>query len=50
MTRQEMRDWIASKLDPIETYDPAKRTIHSDFDLNPAQHPGARVRAPDTEG
>jgi 8-oxo-dGTP pyrophosphatase MutT (NUDIX family) len=43
MTREEMRAWIASKLDPIETYDPAARKVNSDFDLNPAQNPGARV-------
>jgi 8-oxo-dGTP pyrophosphatase MutT (NUDIX family) len=30
-----MRDWIVTKLDPIETYDPATRVIHSDFHLNP---------------
>ena len=43
MTREEMRAWIVSKLDPIETYDPAARKVNSDFDLNPAQNPGARV-------
>ena len=37
MTPREMRAWIAGKLDPIETYDPAKRIIHSDFDLNPTE-------------
>jgi 8-oxo-dGTP pyrophosphatase MutT (NUDIX family) len=35
MTPAEMRAWITSKLDPIETYDPAKRTVYSDLDLNP---------------
>ena len=39
MTPREMRAWIAGKLDPIETYDPAKRIIHSDFDLNPTEGP-----------
>ena len=38
-----MRAWISSKLDPIESYDPAARQVNSDFDLNPAQNPGARV-------
>ena len=37
MTPRQMRDWIIGKLDPIETYDPSNRTIHSDFDLNPSQ-------------
>jgi 8-oxo-dGTP pyrophosphatase MutT (NUDIX family) len=46
MTPEEMRDWIASKLDPIAAYDPAKRQINSDFDLNPAQNPGARTLTP----
>ena len=34
MTPAEMRDWIISRLDPIESYDPAKRPTHSDT-LNP---------------
>ena len=42
MTPAELRAWIVSRLDPIETYDPANRAIHSDFDLNPGQHPGER--------
>ena len=46
MTPAEMRSWIASKLDPIATYDPASRRINSDFDLNPAQNPGARTLTP----
>ncbi len=35
MTPPEMRDWIIGKLDPIETWDPANRVIHSD--LEPSQ-------------
>jgi 8-oxo-dGTP pyrophosphatase MutT (NUDIX family) len=36
MTPAQLRDWITSRLDPIETYDPAARTIgHSDFDAFP---------------
>ena len=35
MTPAEMRAWITSKLDSIETYDPAQRTVYSDRDLNP---------------
>ena len=46
MTPAELRAWIISRLDPIETYDPATRTVHSDFDLNPGQHPGARDLSP----
>jgi len=34
MTPAETRDWIISRLDPIETYDPAARSIHTD-PLNP---------------
>ena len=43
MTPSSLRDWIAGKLDPIENYDPATRTVHSDFDLNPGSHPGQRT-------
>ncbi|MDR3513626.1 MAG: CoA pyrophosphatase [Caulobacteraceae bacterium] len=32
MSPAELRAWIASRLDPIETYDPTARTGHSDFD------------------
>jgi 8-oxo-dGTP pyrophosphatase MutT (NUDIX family) len=32
MTPAELRRWIVSRLDPIETYDPAARPMHSDFD------------------
>jgi 8-oxo-dGTP pyrophosphatase MutT (NUDIX family) len=35
MTAAELREWIASRLDPIETYDPASRIVRSDYDLNP---------------
>ena len=35
MTPGELRALISGKLDPIETWDPANRVIHSDFDLNP---------------
>lgn len=37
-----MRAWIASRLDPIEAYEPQAGPIRSDFDLNPGQHPGER--------
>jgi 8-oxo-dGTP pyrophosphatase MutT (NUDIX family) len=43
MTPVELRDWITGKLDPIENYDPATRTVHSDFDLNPGSDPGKRT-------
>ncbi len=32
MTGAELRAWIVSHLDPIESYDPAARAMHSDFD------------------
>ncbi len=36
MTRDERRAWIASRLDPIESYDPSlANPLRSDFDLNP---------------
>jgi 8-oxo-dGTP pyrophosphatase MutT (NUDIX family) len=35
MTPAEMRDWIKSRLDPLESFDPRKPPAHSDFDLNP---------------
>ena len=35
MTPAAMRDWIKNALDPIESYDPAKPPVHSDFTLNP---------------
>ena len=34
MTPAAMREWIISRLDPIESYDPASRSIHRDG-LNP---------------
>jgi len=34
MTPAQTRAWIISRLDPIETYNPATRTVHSDLDLN----------------
>ena len=43
MTPAQLRDWIARKLDPIENYDPATRTVHSDYDLNPGADPGKRT-------
>ena len=46
MTPAELRAWIISRLDPIETYDPANRTVHSDFDLNPSQRPPERDLSP----
>jgi len=36
MTREERRAWIASRLDPIDGYDPSlANPLRSDFDLNP---------------
>ena len=35
MTPAELRAWIVTHLDPIESYDPAARPMHSDFDLDP---------------
>jgi len=35
MTPGELRAWISGKLDPIETWDPSMRAIHSD--LEPSQ-------------
>ncbi len=36
MTPQERRDWITSRLDPIEHYNPSLADpVRSDFDLNP---------------
>jgi 8-oxo-dGTP pyrophosphatase MutT (NUDIX family) len=32
MSPAEMRAWIISHLDPIESYDPSARAMHSDFD------------------
>ena len=40
MTPKELRAWIESRLDPIESYDPAARSWSSDFDLNPGMAPG----------
>lgn len=34
MTAEELKAYIASRLDPIESYDPAARVAHSDFDRN----------------
>lgn len=31
-----LEPWIASRLHPLETYDPAARRLQSDYDLNPA--------------
>lgn len=32
MSRADLKAWIASRLDPIETYDPASRPAFSDYD------------------
>jgi 8-oxo-dGTP pyrophosphatase MutT (NUDIX family) len=45
-TPEEMRAWIVSRLDPIETYDPTQRPHHSDFDLNPHLAPESRIWTP----
>ena len=36
MNAAELRAFVASRLDPIETYDPARRVVRSDYDLNPS--------------
>ncbi|HEY3887077.1 MAG TPA: CoA pyrophosphatase [Caulobacteraceae bacterium] len=35
MTPAQMREWIIGRLDPLDSYDPAKPPANSDFDLNP---------------
>ena len=37
MTPGELRAWISGKLDPIETWDPSKRVIHSDLEPSQAE-------------
>ena len=39
MTPPEMRAWISGKLDPIETWDPATRVVHSDLEPDKAGQP-----------
>ncbi len=39
----ELREWIASHLDPLEAHPAPERLIHSDFDLNPAHAPAQPV-------
>jgi 8-oxo-dGTP pyrophosphatase MutT (NUDIX family) len=46
MTPAELRGWITSRLDPIETYDPTSRVIRSDYDLNPGVDRQARTLSP----
>ena len=41
MSPAETRAWITGKLDPIETWDPAKREIHSDVEPAGAERPMA---------
>jgi 8-oxo-dGTP pyrophosphatase MutT (NUDIX family) len=45
MTPAEQRAWIVSRLDPIETYDPAARPPHSDFDALGGAPAGVRLAA-----
>lgn len=46
MTPAELRAWIVGRLEPIETYDPTRRLVGSDFDLNPGQRPAQSALAP----
>jgi 8-oxo-dGTP pyrophosphatase MutT (NUDIX family) len=46
MTPPEMRDWISGKLDPIETWDPANRIVHEDFEPYPGPLSPAAVLVP----
>lgn len=39
MTPPEMRAWISSKLDPIESWDPATRIVHSDVEAGAPDKP-----------
>ena len=35
----ELRPWIAARLDPLEAWDPVSRVVHSDYDLAPDLKP-----------
>lgn len=37
---RELRQWIASRLDPLDSHNPANPALHSDYDLNPELRPG----------
>jgi 8-oxo-dGTP pyrophosphatase MutT (NUDIX family) len=39
MTPPQMRAWISSKLDPIESWDPATRIVHSDVEAGALDQP-----------
>lgn len=43
---EQLRDWIAARLDPLEAWDPATRSTHSDYDLAPDLRPEARHLRP----
>lgn len=42
----QLRPWIAARLDPLEAWDPATRSIHSDYDLAPDLRPETRHLVP----
>lgn len=42
----DLRPWIAARLDPLEAWDPASRTVHSDYDLAPELRPEATQLTP----
>lgn len=42
----ELRSWIAARLDPLEAWDPACRCVHSDYDLAPDMRPDERHLTP----
>jgi len=46
MTPAEMRDWISGKLDRIETWDPANRVVHQDFEPHAGPFSPAAVLVP----
>jgi len=41
-----LEPWMKTRLDPLEAYDPATRSLRSDYDLNPGMHPGEKVLHP----
>jgi 8-oxo-dGTP pyrophosphatase MutT (NUDIX family) len=43
---EALRPWIAARLDPLEAWDPAVRSTHSDYDLAPDLRPEARHLTP----
>jgi 8-oxo-dGTP pyrophosphatase MutT (NUDIX family) len=43
MTPAELRSWIVSRLDPIESYDPTVRAGHSDYDAQGGVPEGVKL-------